>query len=92
MRHDQGQKDAYGTSTQTSNNKNGDRKLGQKGKQEDRHRGEFEMKNRAERKLEQNRKSKARETEQKGKTLGNRKGSGAWKKTEWKHRKRKYGI
>ena len=48
MRHDQGQKDAYGTSTKASDDKNGDKKVGQKGKQEDRHRTEFEMENRAE--------------------------------------------
>ena len=35
-------KNAYGTSTEASNDKNGDRKLGQKGKQKDRHRAEFE--------------------------------------------------
>ena len=48
MRHDQGQKNAYGTSTKASDDKNGDKKVGQKGKQEDRHRTEFEMENRAE--------------------------------------------
>ena len=37
MRHDQGQKDAYGTSTKASNDKNGDRKLGWKGEQENGH-------------------------------------------------------
>ena len=67
MRHDQGQKDAYGTSTEASNDKNGDGKVGQKGKQEDRHGAEFETENRVEWKLEWNGKSEARETEQKGK-------------------------
>ena len=45
----------------------------------------FETENRAEQKLEQNRKSEARETEQRGKNLRNGKGSRAWEKTEWKH-------
>ena len=43
MRHDRGQKDAYGTSTEASDDKNGDRKVGWKGKQEDGHGAEFEM-------------------------------------------------
>ena len=59
---------------------------------QDRHGVEFEMKNRAEWKLEWNRKSEARETEWKGKNLGNGKGSGACEKMEQKHGKRKYGI
>ena len=50
------------------------------------------MENRAEQKLEQNRKSEARKMERKGKNLRNRKGSGVWEKTEQKHGKRKYGI
>ena len=50
------------------------------------------MEIRVEQKLEWNRKSKTREMEQKGKNLRNGKGSGAWEKMEWKHRKRKYGI
>ena len=74
-------KDAYGTSTEASDDKNGDEKLGWKGKQEDGHGVKFETENRAEQKLEQNRKSEARETEWKGK----------WS-MESKHRKRKYGI
>ena len=53
-------KDAYGTSTKTSNDKNGDRKLEWKGKQVDRHRVEFEMEIRAEWKLEWNRKSEGK--------------------------------
>ena len=85
-------KDAYGTSTEASDDKNGDVKLGQKEKQEDRHRAKFETENRAEQKLEWNGKSEAREMEWKGKNLGNGKGSGVWEKMEWKHRKRKYGI
>ena len=67
-------KDAYGTSTEASDDKNGDVKLGQKEKQEDRHRVEFETENRAEQKLEWNGKSEAREMEWKGKNLEN--GSG----------------
>ena len=63
MRYDQEQKDAYGTSTKASDDKNGDRKVGQKGKQGDRHRAEFEMENRAEWKLEWNGKSEARKME-----------------------------
>ena len=54
-------KDAYGTSTEASDDKNGDRKLGWKGKQEDGHGVEFETENRAERKLEWNGKSEGRE-------------------------------
>ena len=38
------------------------------------------MENRAEWKIEQNGKSEARETEQKGKNLRNRKGSRVWEK------------
>ena len=85
-------KDAYGTSTEASNDKNGDRKLGQKGKQEDRHRAEFERENRAEWKLEWNRKSEARETEQKGKNSETERKADHGKKTEQKHGKRKYAI
>ena len=92
MRHDQGQKDAYGTSTKASNDKNEDRKVGRKGKQEDRHGAEFETENRVEWKLEWNRKSEARKMEWKGKNLRIRKGSRVWEKMEWKHGKRKYGI
>ena len=63
MRHDRGQKDAYGTSTEASDDKNEDRKVGWKRKQGDRHRAEFEMENRAEWKLEWNGKSEARKME-----------------------------
>ena len=85
-------KNVYGTSTKAFDDKNGDRKLGWKGKQEDRHRADFEMEIRAEQKLEWNGKSEAREMEWKGKDLGNGKGSGACEKMEQKHGKRKYGI